>query len=835
MCDPSFQDCRAILLAHIRDERVGIDVAMWFMEDDGLADAIIARHGEGLRVRALVDPRRNPTTPKNAVILERFAQAGIPMRYKLADGILHWKFMIFNSQNTVQFSAANYGDYYFKPATPYLDYTDEGIYFCDDPPIVDSFRRKFDDSWVDTTAFASYANVPGAPARLYPLYPIDPSLSFVPAENFAKRSIPLYDAEPEAIDVIMYKITEGSHADGLIRASKRGVPVRLITEPERYRNPDNVWHAYQVDRLYMAGVAIRHRAHDGFLHQKSTLLYGQRLTIFGSSNWTSESNKSQYEHNYFTAKAWFFDWFRDNFDRKWTNRTGHAETTPFVPLPPDVPVYAAPANGATGLPATGVSLSWKPGPWAHRADVYFGTSASPPLVAANVGISPSGTRTYALPALSPGVRYYWKIVSRTMAAQGAAGPVYSFVTAGDAEPPPPPPPPPPDEGGAAEIVLHASAAAVIKGNWRLEPDATAAGGQRLWNPDAGAAKRTTALASPADYAEFTFAADAGRPYRLWLRGRAEGDRWSNDSVHVQFSGSVNAAGAPVFRIGSTASTEYNLESCSGCGLSGWGWEDNGWGAGVLGPVIYFASTGAQTIRVQTREDGLSIDQVVLSAGTYLSSAPGAARNDSRILAPSPGDTPPPPPPPPPAGDEEIILYAADAARMSGNWRLQADSTAAGGQRLWNPDAGAAKRTTALASPADYAEFTFTAEAGRAYRLWIRGRAERDKWANDSVHIQFSGSVNASGAAVFRIGSTASTEYNLESCSGCGLSGWGWEDNGWGTGVLGPVIYFAAAGPQTIRLQTREDGLSLDQIVLSPVAYLGASPGAARNDTTILDR
>ena len=152
-------------------------------------------------------------------------------------------------------------------------------------------------------------------------------MSFVPAENFSTRSKPLYDAETQRIDVIMYKITEGTHADGLIRAVRRGIPVRLITEPERYRNPENVWHAYQVDRLYMAGVQIRHRAHAGFTHQKNTLLYSQGLAIFGSSNWTSESNKSQSEHNYFTTKPWFFNWVRANFERKWGNTTGNAETT----------------------------------------------------------------------------------------------------------------------------------------------------------------------------------------------------------------------------------------------------------------------------------------------------------------------------------------------------------------------------------------------------------------------------------------------------------------------------------------------------------------------------
>ena len=47
--------------------------------------------------------------------------------------------------------------------------------------------------------------------------------------------------------------------------------------------------------------------------------------------------------------------------------------------------------------------------------------------------------------------------------------------------------------------------------------------------------------------------------------------------------------------------------------------------------MYFASTGSQTIRVQVREDGIWLDQIVLSAGRYLTTAPGAAKNDSTIV------------------------------------------------------------------------------------------------------------------------------------------------------------------------------------------------------------
>jgi endonuclease/exonuclease/phosphatase family metal-dependent hydrolase len=172
----------------------------------------------------------------------------------------------------------------------------------------------------------------------------------------------------------------------------------------------------------------------------------------------------------------------------------------------------------------------------------------------------------------------------------------------------------------------------LRGSWIRESNGTAAGGIALRHPNGGAAKIGTALASPTNYFDVTFNAKAGTAYRLWVRGRADADSWANDSVFVQFSGSQTVAGSAMYRIGTTSALEVNLEDCSGCGIQGWGWQDDGWGVGVLGPLVYFQTTGTQTIRVQTREDGMSIDQIVLSPSRFLTSSPGSLKNDGVILA-----------------------------------------------------------------------------------------------------------------------------------------------------------------------------------------------------------
>jgi hypothetical protein len=498
------------------------------------------------------------------------------------------------------------------------------------------------------------------------------------------------------------------------------------------------------------------------------------------------------------------------------------------------------------VPPESVTLTWYAGPWAHRYDVYLGTSQSnmlPVLVDQNLGPSetPTQYKTATVTGLLPGTTYYWRVVSRTMADMTAVGPIQAFSTSGT---------PPAGGGGPApgltqgtpgdgDIILYASDAAVAGSAWALVSDALTANGSRLWNPDRGAAKITTPAASPESYVEFTFTPAAGTAYHLWVRAKADANDYRNDSFFAQFSGTVDAGGNPVYRIGTASGSAISLEDCNGAGVAGWGWQDDLYCGSA--PLLRFAGEGAQTLRIQQREDGISIDEIVLSPVKFAAASPGALKNDTTVYLRPAAPPPPPPPPtgtggdtPPPAPDAtDVVLYASDATIAGAAWTLAPDSSAAGGARLWNPDAGAAKLTSASPAPASYVELTFAAVAGTPYRLWIRARAENDAYTNDSMFVQFSGAVDASGNPAFRIGSTAAAEYTLEDCKGAGESGWGWQDTMY-CGAAPPIV-FGTTGAQTLRIQQREDGIAFDQIVLSPGTYLSASPGALKNDAVIVPK
>ena len=187
-----------------------------------------------------------------------------------------------------------------------------------------------------------------------------------------------------------------------------------------------------------------------------------------------------------------------------------------------------------------------------------------------------------------------------------------------------------------------------------------------------------------------------------------------------------------------------------------------------------------------------------------------------------------------AAQGDVVLYPADISVVSGTWLRASSTTAAGGLKMTTADAGWATTDAPLAAPANYFEWNFTADASTTFQLWLRLRAAADSKWNDSVWVQFSDAVASDGSPLWRIGTSSALLVNLEDCIGCGVAGWGWQDNGSWTGQSAR-LRFASSGSHTARVQVREDGVDVDQMVLSPLQWLSNPPGAVRNDATIVPK
>ena len=486
-----------------------------------------------------------------------------------------------------------------------------------------------------------------------------------------------------------------------------------------------------------------------------------------------------------------------------------AVTAGSVAQPPSTPGSPSPASGATGV-STSPTLTWS-APGATSYDVRFGTSNPPSSTAQIVS-----TASHQPGPLTAGQTYYWQIVARNSAG-AVTGPVWSFTTASGST------------GGALPSGwLNADVGNVGRGGSATHSSGTftlAGSGADVWGNadgfhyvyrsqagDGQLVARMTGMQNTHQYAKTG----------LMLRGSLAGDAphvmiAANPSGNVEFMTRASAGGSTRWIAGAMQSAPVWLKLVRA-------------GSTVTGSVSRDGNTWTQ---VGSTTISLPSD---VHAGLMVSSHDNSALNTAAFDSVAATSTGGSQPPPPPTSGGDVVIYASDVPSTGrrGTWQTASDSASPGGVKLTTSNTGVANTSSALASPRDYVDVTFTAEAGKAYRIWLRLRAVGDSKYNDSVWVQFSDSL-VNGSPAYRINSTSGLLVNLATDgSGSSLARWGWTNSAYWLSQP-TTVTFATGGSHTIRIQVREDGVELDQIVLSPATYLNQPPGSATGDSTVVPK
>ena len=430
---PAHDNYEAQLVAKINAENVRLDIAVWLLNDGSITTALINRWNAGIPVRVLGDRAGIfESDPNTRASFERLANAGIPIRLRYNPTwfpeIMHWKYGGFTGQGYASIGSGNWTSFELAPVSG-TNFKDEAEMLTNDPLVVRALRTKFDQFWVDTTYFLdwpdAYQRETGIAwttpmkiqrLRLEPDYPTD-ALVWGQGPEIINRMISEINAENTAIDVVSYRLTVPSLTDALIARKQAGVPVRVFIEPTQYRSdkyPEYWLVGNEADRLWVAGIPIKIRVHDGLTHMKT--LITARTALLASSNYTKYWQR---DHNYFiqaASKPTLYMQMKNEFNRMWKDTVKY---TNFYPLKPQPVALVSPGSGAINV-STLPTLQWNRAPWAVAFDVYLGTSPSNMTKIARVGAvlneDPPQTYSYTLSqALQPSTTYYWKVVSRTFA------------------------------------------------------------------------------------------------------------------------------------------------------------------------------------------------------------------------------------------------------------------------------------------------------------------------------------------------------------------------------------------------------------------------------------
>jgi len=180
----------------------------------------------------------------------------------------------------------------------------------------------------------------------------------------------------------------------------------------------------------------------------------------------------------------------------------------------------------------------------------------------------------------------------------------------------------------------------------------------------------------------------------------------------------------------------------------WGWMDRTHFSPENGDV-YFENDGPHTIRVQSRQDGVSLDTILLNPYEDIDDLL-QARNFAQIdqlLTTKEALTRYP---------DLVVIPASnvDGSKIYGKWKKEPDTSALFKFCLDDLPPQKKGRYQPLINPKDYLEADFLAKKGLRYHVWMRMRAYKGSPLNDSVYLQFSDSADNHGRERYRIGKPA---------------------------------------------------------------------------------
>jgi hypothetical protein len=854
---PAVTDVRAILIQKISAETVRVDMSVWLLSEHAISIALVNKYKSGVPVRLIGDRGSIfETNPQTRAEFYWLASQGVPIRLRFNPTwypeIDHWKATIFAGQNLVAFGSANYTPFELAPVST-TNYKDETVLFSDDPVIVNALKTKFDRIWNDTT-FEPRSVAGGPPyfknwddactaeptgncgdyhtlypnrvpmaistARLEPDNPLPADLIWGQGPDFNNRLVQEISNEPSLVQFVIFRLTVDNITQALIDKAKSGVPVRVLVEPTEYlnRNWPEFWltHA-NLDRMWAAGVPIKQRVHAGLTHMK-TLVTSSYATN-ASSNYAAAWQRDQ---DYFVsaaAKPAIYGAIKTRVQAMWNDSAAFG---PFQPQPPDAASPASPASGAAGVSTT-TPLVWNRAAFAVSYDIYLGASASGMTLVGNVPAQlvndPPATYSWTpSAALQAGTTYYWKVVSRTNATPVnplliGTSDTWSFGT------------------------VAAPSSGVLPSPWssRDVGSVSAAGSASYSNGVYTVKGAGTWIWDTTDSFQYVSQTASGDVQIVaHATSLVDTNTFAKAGVMLRETLSPNSANV-VLDVRPNGVIEFMTRSASGATETFLGTATQpppAWlrltrsGTTVTAAVSANGSTWT-TVGSTTFNSASSalVGLVVCSASSSLTTATFDGVSVSGTVAP-------PPSPPPSAPD--IVIYASDlpSSARRGTWRTASDATSPKGIKLTTPDNGFASTDAPLAAPADYVDVTFSAVAGVPYRIWLRLQALANSKYNDAVWLQFS-DATVNGNPMYRINTSSGLLINLATDSAASsLSGWGWQNGAYWLSQP-TVVTFPTTGTRTLRIQVREDGVQLDQIVLSPGKYLNAAPGGVSNNSTIV--
>jgi len=129
-------ECLAVILQQLRQAQHTLDICVFTLSDDRIAESLLAAHRRGVAVRLLTDNEKEHDAGSD---IDRLRRAGVPVAVDRGAAHMHHKFAIVDGRWLLN------GSYNWTRGA--CEHNEENIVLCNDPALVKRFAQQFERLW----------------------------------------------------------------------------------------------------------------------------------------------------------------------------------------------------------------------------------------------------------------------------------------------------------------------------------------------------------------------------------------------------------------------------------------------------------------------------------------------------------------------------------------------------------------------------------------------------------------------------------------------------------------------------------------------------------------
>lgn len=278
----------------IGSARGTVDCALFELECERIADALIEAHGRGVAVRMAVE-----TDYADNADLQRVIKAGIPVVQDERSGLMHNKFIVIDSSLvwTGSFNTTNNCAYR----------NNNNAVLIRSSELAENYEVEFEEMFVRkefgprSTSNTPHTLVKFADADIYNY--------FAPEDDVQSKVLRYLKAAKSRIRFMAFSMTDDAIGDLLMEKHREGIDIEGIVESR-----GSGVNYSELGRLTKAGVPVLTDGNKYVMHHKVIVIDGL-WTITGSFNFTESAQKSNDENVLIIKSASVAKMFEGEYER----------------------------------------------------------------------------------------------------------------------------------------------------------------------------------------------------------------------------------------------------------------------------------------------------------------------------------------------------------------------------------------------------------------------------------------------------------------------------------------------------------------------------------------